>query len=86
MKIYESMLSRLKSQHEAIPEIISSAEGKLFLNPQPGKWSIHDNIAHLAKYQPVFLERIESILKKSDQVFERYTACLRCFNWQIHYE
>jgi hypothetical protein len=74
MKIYESMLSRLKNQHESIPEIISKTGEKLFVNPQPGKWSIHDNITHLAKYQPVFIERVNSILKNVEPGFERYTA------------
>jgi hypothetical protein len=74
MKIYESLSSRLKSQHESIPVIISGAVDKIHLIPQPGKWSIHDNIAHLAKYQPVFLERMNVILKTNEPVFERYTA------------
>jgi hypothetical protein len=46
----------------------------LHLNRDPGKWSIHDNVAHLAKYQPVFLERIESMLSRENPVFERYSA------------
>ena len=74
MKIYSSLLDRLKNQHEAIPEIISKAGQNLFKRPQPEKWNIHDNITHLVKYQPIFVERIHQILIVEEPVFERYTA------------
>jgi hypothetical protein len=38
------------------------------------KWSIHENIAHLAKYQPVFLDRIRKILTNETPEFEAYKA------------
>jgi len=72
---YASLISRLASQHEAIEKIISGAdEQRLLLNPQPGKWSIKDNIAHLAKYQPIFFERMQLVIKGTDPVFGRYVA------------
>ena len=30
----------------------------------PGKWSAHENLAHLARYHQVFLQRIDRILAK----------------------
>ena len=73
--IYLSLTERLKNQHETISEIISGLdEKKLNRHPEPGKWSIHDNIAHLAKYQPVFINRINKILTDEGPVFERYNA------------
>jgi hypothetical protein len=75
MALYKSLYDRLKSQHEAIEEIISDVgNSRLTYYPSPGKWSIHDNIAHLAKYQPVFLERIHTILKNNSPSFDRYKA------------
>ena len=66
---------RLKHQHEAVSEIIEPVSKEhIRLNPKPGKWSIHDNITHLAKYQPLFVERINKILHHDKPVFERYTA------------
>lgn len=72
---YASLISRLSNQHEAIEQIISGVDKqRLLLQPQPGKWSIKDNIAHLAKYQPVFMERMELVMKGTDPVFGRYVA------------
>jgi len=75
MLLYASLISRLASQHETIEEIISGVdEQRLLLHPQPGKWSIKDNIAHLAKYQPVFMERMQVVMTGTDPVFGRYVA------------
>ena len=74
-KIHQSIYDRLKSQHLAIKEIIQPLkEDRLTLSPAPGKWNIHDNIAHLAKYQPVFLERLYNILLYDGMSFDRYLA------------
>jgi hypothetical protein len=73
--VYQSLLSRLRSQHEAIPVIISKvSKERLYLHPAPGKWSIFDNIVHLAKYQPVFVDRVNTMLQDSGVTFERYSA------------
>lgn len=42
--------------------------------PIPEKWSARENLAHLARYHEVFLERIEGILAKEKPVFGRYRA------------
>ena len=75
MPIYKSLSDRLRNQHEAIGNIIvgKNAE-RLNFHPAPGKWSIHDNIAHLAKYQPMFQGRINTILKEDNPFFDRYKA------------
>jgi len=72
---YRSLSNRLQTQHEAIEVIIENTSvEKLFKYPQPGKWSIKDNIAHLAKYQPVFIDRINRISSGSKPVFDSYVA------------
>jgi uncharacterized damage-inducible protein DinB len=40
----------------------------------PGKWSAHDQLAHLARYHQVFLQRIERILAEQSPEFPRYRA------------
>ena len=35
-------------------------------------WPICENIAHLAKYQPVFIERLRLIVETVEPQFERY--------------
>jgi hypothetical protein len=71
----QSIALRLKHQHEAIKDIIAGKnKERLNYYPAPGKWSIHDNITHLAKYQPVFVVRLNTILKEESPVFGRYRA------------
>ena len=75
MKIYPSLTDRLKTQHQAIENILSSIDsGRLLVRPQPDKWNIHDNLAHLARYQPVFIDRINQILGTDEPFFARYKA------------
>lgn len=77
MELYTSLIERLKTQHETLPVIIANiSKANLELNPAPGKWSIRDNIAHLAKYQPMFIGRIHKILDNDGVAFERYSADL----------
>jgi uncharacterized protein YqcC (DUF446 family) len=40
----------------------------------PGKWSIFENIVHLATYQHILIARLKLILESDNPVFERYTA------------
>lgn len=39
-----------------------------------GKWSAHHQLAHLARYHQIFLERIERILTEQAPEFPRYRA------------
>ena len=77
MNLYPSLTDRLKTQHESLPVLIANIDkAHLELNPVPGKWSIKDNIAHLAKYQPLFIERMNKILANDGIAFDRYNAAL----------
>jgi uncharacterized damage-inducible protein DinB len=77
MNLYPSLTGRLKTQHESISMLIANiTNADLERNPAPGKWSIRDNIAHLARYQPIFIDRIHEILKHDGILFERYNADL----------
>ena len=40
----------------------------------PGKWLAHENLAHLARYHQIFLERIDRILAEDAPIFGRYRA------------
>jgi hypothetical protein len=73
--MYTSLWERLKNQHQAIRFIIEKPDNtRLTKQLIQGKWTIKDNIAHLAKYQPVFLNRVKLILANDNLVFERYKA------------
>ncbi|MGC4104404.1 DinB family protein [Ferruginibacter sp.] len=73
--LYPSIAERLQTQHLAIENIIQPLSNeRLQLRPQPGKWNIHDNMAHLGSYQPVFIGRMQQILDNDTPAFSRYKA------------
>jgi uncharacterized damage-inducible protein DinB len=73
MKIYDSLYQRLQTQYKAlIPIIDHVSDEKLLTNPAPGKWSIHDQIAHLARYQVIFIGRMQQILDTPGVQFGAY--------------
>jgi uncharacterized damage-inducible protein DinB len=75
MEIYKSLIDRLENQHLTIFEVIEKLPSKRkTIRPAVDKWNIHDNIAHLTKYQLVFIDRLEIILKGHSPHFERYKA------------
>jgi uncharacterized damage-inducible protein DinB len=75
MPLYQSQYERLSSQHEAIGIIISKAgEDRLKFKPSPEKWSVKEHIAHLTRYQEIFVERINTILRVDAPTFEPYQS------------
>lgn len=46
------------------------------LNAKPlaGKWSAHEQLAHLSRYHQIFLQRIDRILTEQAPEFSRYRA------------
>ncbi len=49
MEIYRSLVGHLRNQHEAIANMIEGLEDtRVMGHPETGKWTIHDNITHLA--------------------------------------
>jgi len=73
MNIYSSITDRLNSQHLVIPELIKDLDDDLInKRPEENKWSIKDNIAHIAYYHLKFLNRIELILEGKEKIFKRY--------------
>ena len=75
MLLYPSLYNRLENQHQLLEQIIKNvSDQRMQLQPAPGKWSAHDNIAHLARYQEYFVSRIHAILEQDTPAFERYNA------------
>jgi uncharacterized damage-inducible protein DinB len=71
-----SRLRRCETQlrdflHEALRGVPVEA---ILQPPASGKWSANENLAHLARYHEVFLERIDRILKENAPAFLRYRA------------
>jgi len=75
MPLTASILARLRYQHETIRELIGDlSEQQLRQRGDAAKWSVLENIAHLACYQPVFLQRIHRMQHESNPLFPRYSA------------
>jgi hypothetical protein len=75
MPLSASISTRLRHQHESLPEIIRGlTETALRQRINPEKWSAFEHIAHLAAYQPVFISRLEKIAATTAPSFERYVA------------
>ena len=73
--LYTSLTERLKNQHTSIGEMTAGLDAdRLTLSLEPGKWNIHDNIAHLTVYQPLFINRIQTILITDNPSFGSYRA------------
>lgn len=70
-----SISERLKTQHLSMAADIHHLDAIQLINrPRPDKWSIRDNMAHLARYQKIFKDRIDKILITVTPVFEPYKA------------
>ena len=75
MPLSASMTTRLAHQHETISELIDGfSESDLKNRINPDKWSVFENIVHLASYQPTVIERIKLVLEGHAPRFERYVA------------
>ena len=62
-------------QLDCLPIILAGAEaGAIDRRPASGKWSARENLAHLARYQAVFQQRVTQILKEDRPSFRGYKA------------
>ena len=70
-----SILTRLIHQLDCLPEVLGSATpDSLHRHPAPGKWSAHENLAHLVRVQEVMLSRLERMLGEDSPRLDRYDA------------
>jgi hypothetical protein len=75
MPLSTSIRTRLEHQHKTLEELIKGLdEQQLKKRTNPDKWSVFENIAHLAAYQPVVLHRVQKMEQLTNPPFERYTA------------
>jgi len=75
MPLGQSISTRLETQLAVLRVILDRASpGAMTQRPPSGKWSAHENLAHLARVHEVFLERIKRILAEERPHFRRYRA------------
>lgn len=71
----QSIIVRLRHQHETLTELVEDfSEDALRRRVIPGKWSIFEQAAHLAAYQPTFYARLQHMEAGNGPSFERYVA------------
>lgn len=58
----------------ALHQLKNLEESFLVERHLPHKWSIYEHLAHLGRYQEIFLERLTVILEKDSPLLERYRA------------
>ena len=75
MHLPSSITTRTQYQHKSLLELIDGlTDEQIRRNIIPGKWSIFENIVHLAVYQHFFCNRISRILEDVNPEFDRYIA------------
>lgn len=71
----ESLKFRLLHQYDQLDNLVKGlSENFIQTRHKPDKWSIHENIAHLARYQEIFINRLENIINEEQPNFGRYNA------------
>lgn len=73
---HASRLQRCETQLQDFLAVTLSgvAADTLSAHAVPGKWSAHEQLAHLARYHQIFLQRIDRILAEQAPEFPRYRA------------
>jgi uncharacterized damage-inducible protein DinB len=71
-----SRLQRCETQLQDFLAVTLSGVSLNTLNKNivPGKWSAHEQLAHIAGYHQIFLQRIDRILAEQAPEFPRYRA------------
>lgn len=75
MPLPSSVSTRLQYQHKSLLEIIDGLDDEQIRRQFiAGKWSIFENIAHLATYQHIFVGRVKQMLEGNSPAFGAYSA------------
>jgi hypothetical protein len=70
-----SAASRLASQLDCLPALLEGVRPEaLVRRTRSGKWSVHENLAHLARHHEVFQERVRTVLAQDRPTLARYAA------------
>ena len=75
MPLPSSITTRLEYQHKSLLDLIDGlSDEQIRRQVITGKWSIFENIVHLATYQHTFIQRIRQVQNEENPSFARYTA------------
>lgn len=75
MELSPNTKHRLTHQHNQIDSLVKDLPVHFIQKRHiPEKWSILENLAHLGRYQEIFLDRIRRVLSEEEPHFGRYVA------------
>jgi uncharacterized damage-inducible protein DinB len=70
-----STAARLATQMECLPALLEGASADVLRRrTSSGKWSVHENLAHLARHHDVFLQRVRALLAEERPKLRRYSS------------
>jgi DinB family protein len=71
---WTSILERLRTQLSSLPVLIEGIALEDLERRVGGKWSVAENVAHLARHTELMRERIQRILAQEEPLFPPYRA------------
>lgn len=75
MQIHAQTLNRFANQYKIIKHYIEDLPSQaIHTRLNPDKWSIHETIAYLCRYQYIFMARLNAINKEINPFFDVYEA------------
>ena len=70
---YQSIIRTLQKTPEIILPLIKEVpEENLKRRPEPGKWSVHEHVCHLAEVHDLFFKRLDLMLNEENPVIKPY--------------
>jgi uncharacterized damage-inducible protein DinB len=71
----DNLKALLANQYKMLNELLGNINKNILITkPENGKWSVFENIAHLGRYNEIFLGRMQEIQHKHNPSFESYVA------------
>jgi DinB family protein len=70
-----SSAARLATQLDSLPALLEGHPPEaLQRRTRSGKWSVHENLAHMARHHAVVLDRVRKVLANDRPMLPRYAA------------
>lgn len=75
MEIHPETMNRFCNQHRILTHYIEDLPAQaIHIRSAPDKWSIHETIAYLCRYQYIFMHRLKTICNEINPFFIAYDA------------
>ena len=73
MEIHAETMNRFTNQHKIVKHYIDDLPSQaIHTRPSPERWSIHETIAYLCRYQYIFMDRLNTMRSEINPFFHVY--------------